>query len=214
MRTGLLLILLPIAIGIGFFACNQKNDNSGEKPAVDTSGKTHTSPQENIMNPYAGIDISPMDMAYYPPNYPQEKMGGSVTDPPLARIIYSRPHLQGRRLFHEVLKYGEPWRLGANEATELQLFKNATIQGRPVKAGRYVLYCIPQAKEWTIKLNENIDSWGLKPDTLRDIASFTIPVTRTNYRIEFFTIVFERKESGNNIVMAWDDLEARLPIAF
>jgi hypothetical protein len=210
MRIKFLLFLF-----LGLFACNQKNNEKEQKnSSVDTTRKTPNTQPENSGNPYAGVDISPMDMSYYPPDYPQQKMGGTISEPPLARIIYSRPHLQGRKLFHDVLKYGEPWRLGANEATELDLFRDATIQGKKIKAGRYILYCIPQAHEWTIKLNGNIDSWGLKPDASKDLASFSIPVTETNYRIEYLTIIFEKKDAGSDILMTWDNLEARLPIGF
>ena len=196
-------------------SCNQKKESNEQKdPAIDSAGKTQNIKQENSANPYAGVDISPMDMSYFPPNFPQKKMTDSLGGPPLARIIYSRPHLQGRKLFQGVLKYGEPWRLGANEATEIELFKDATIQGKKIKAGRYVLYCIPQLTEWNIKLNGNIDSWGLKPDPSKDIASFVIPVTETPYHIEYFTLIFDKKDNGGNIIMTWDNLEARLPIEF
>jgi hypothetical protein len=160
------------------------------------------------------MDISPMDMSYFPVNYMKTKMASLTMEPPLARVIYSRPHLQGRHIFHEVLKYGQPWRLGANEATELQLFSDATIQGKKVKAGRYILYCIPQENEWTIVLNGYIDSWGLKQEPSKDIARFTIPITKTNTSLEYFTMVFLGKDKQAELLMAWDNVEARLPISF
>jgi hypothetical protein len=210
MKGNFLLIIF-----FSLFACNQnKDDNEQKDPGIDTTGKTQNIKQENTANPYTSVDISPMDMSYYPPEYPQKKIGDSISEPPLARIIYSRPHLQGRKLFHDLLKYGEPWRLGANEATELELFRDATIQGKKIKAGRYVLYCIPQPKEWTIKLNGNIDSWGLNPDASKDISNFVIPVKETKYNLEYFTIVFEKKGNNSDILLAWDNLEARLPISF
>jgi hypothetical protein len=168
----------------------------------------------NPVNPYDPVDVSPMDMSYYPVDYPKLKMANPNIAPPLARIIYSRPHLGGRRLFQNLLKYNEPWRLGANEATEIDLYKDATIQDKKIKAGRYVLYCIPEKEKWTIVLNSNIDSWGLHPDASSDIARFIIPVTNVTTSIEYFTIVFQQKKKGAELLMAWDYLEARLPISF
>ena len=75
------------------------------------------------------VDKSPMDISYYPENYPILKMRGQANGEPLARIIYSRPQLKGRGIFGQEVKYNQVWRLGANEATELELFKNATIGG-------------------------------------------------------------------------------------
>mgnify|MGYP003694383693 CR=1 FL=1 len=57
-----------------------------------------------------------MDMSYFPVNYSQKKMTHDITTLPVMRVIYSRPHRQGRTIFGNLLKYGERWRLGANEA--------------------------------------------------------------------------------------------------
>jgi hypothetical protein len=187
------------------------NKPISDKPAVDTSTQNNSEPPPN---PYAPIDISPMDMSYFPVDYPKLKMAHSISTAPLARVVYSRPHLQGRHLFHEVLKYGEAWRLGANEATELQLFKDVSIQGKKVAAGRYVLYCVPQQDKWTIVLNANLDSWGLTQDSTKDVARFDTPVIRNQNHLEYLTIMFEKISTGANLVMAWDDAEAKLPISF
>ncbi|HUR65032.1 MAG TPA: DUF2911 domain-containing protein [Chitinophagaceae bacterium] len=193
--------------------------NSNEEKA--TTPSTPTKPDSSIrsnndasINPYAQVDISPMDMAYYPPDYPKLKMAKATTAAPLARVIYSRPHLQGRQIFHEILNYGVPWRLGANESSEIDLYKDITIQGKPIKAGRYVIYCIPQEKEWTIILNSNIDTWGLQPDPKQDIARFTAPVTTTDNSLEYFTMVFAETSKGADLLMAWDNIEVRLPVNF
>lgn len=211
MKKLFLLLLVPVA----FFACTNKKENN--KPGTkDTTGRDTAimiKPDVTV-NSYSPVDISPMDMSYYPTDYPILKMSGKITTPPLARVIYSRPHLQGRRLFNGILKYGEPWRLGANEATEINFYSDATIQDKKIKAGRYILYCIPEADKWTIVLNSNIDSWGLHPDASKDIAKFTIPATTTANSIEFFTIVFQRTATGADLFMAWDNVEAKLPLSF
>lgn len=198
------------------FACNNKKETEPGTPVKNNipDSASPQLPDRPTVNPYATVDVSPMDMSYYPADYPKLKMAKSTTAPPLARVVYSRPHLQGRHIFHEVLKYEEPWRLGANEATELELFSDATISGKKIKSGRYILYCIPHIDNWTIVLNSNIDSWGLQPDTAKDIASFTAPVIKTNNTLEFFTMVFENKGDVAELIMAWDDAEVRLPIRF
>lgn len=205
--SGIALLLL--------LSCNDKKEAetvSADKKAADSMRASKR--ERPSVNPYAPVDISPMDMSYFPADYPKLKMAKATTAPPLARVVYSRPHLEGRHIFHEVLKYEEPWRLGANEATELDLYSDATIQDKKIKNGRYILYCIPHKDSWTIVLNSNIDSWGLEPDPSKDIARFTVPVMKTNVSIEYFTMVFEKKETGAELVMAWDDAEVRLPIQF
>jgi len=65
------------------------------------------------------VDKSPMDMAYYPANYPVLKIQDKLTETLAARVVYSRPQKAGRTIFGSLVKYGEVWRLGANEATGL-----------------------------------------------------------------------------------------------
>ena len=89
------------------------------------------------------LDQSPMDMAYYPDNYPMLKIQGKATEPLVARVIYSRPQKHNRTIFGDLVKYNEVWRLGANEATEIEFFQNVSINKSRIKKGRYTLYAIP-----------------------------------------------------------------------
>lgn len=213
MRIYCLLLLFPVLL----FSCNSKKNEpvagKEDAPAVQKDSVDPIVPNRNS-NAYAPVDVSPMDMSYYPDDYPKMKMSKKVSAPPLARIVYSRPHLQGRHLFHDVLKYGEPWRLGANEATELDLYKEVKIQGKKIAAGRYIIYSIPQKDKWTIVFNSNIDSWGLEPDPLKDIAKFIIPIKQTTTSLEYFTMVFQEMNGSPGLLIAWDTLEAFLPISF
>jgi hypothetical protein len=165
-------------------------------------------------NPYVTVDVSPMDMSYLPEDYPVAHMSGKTTGPPIARIIYSRPHKQGRKIFGQLLKYGEPWRLGANEATELELFQPITIQGKMVGKGKYILYGILHAEKWTIVFNNNLFTWGLNQDTSKDLFRFDVPVAKKQQSVEYYSMVFQKTADGADLVMAWDDVEVRLPIQF
>jgi hypothetical protein len=193
-------------------ACSDRKQAA--KNGKDTKDTNMVQKPENFYNPYAGIDVSPMDMSYFPVDYPILKMANPNLAPPVMRVIYSRPHLQGRRLFQNLLKYNEPCRLGANEATEIQFFRNVSIQNTKVSAGRYIIYCIPEPDRWTIVFNTNTDTWGLKMVPEKDLYRFTIPVTKGNPSLEYFTMVFQKTETGADMLMAWDDIVAKLPVLF
>ncbi|MDZ4793311.1 MAG: DUF2911 domain-containing protein [Bacteroidota bacterium] len=193
---------------------DKKKENKVTTPVVNKEDSSAKPTPEKSINSYSPIDISPMDMSYFPADYPKLKMSTPSIKPAMARVVYSRPHLQGRQLFNDVLKYGEAWRLGANEATELDLYTDATIQGKKIKEGRYILYCIPDRDKWTIVLNSNIDSWGLHPNSLKDIAQFTVPAAMTSNAIEYFTMIFQPTATGADLLMAWDNVEVRLPLSF
>src|SRR5690606_5167419 len=63
------------------------------------------------------IDASPMDLAIY----------RDANEEALARVIYSRPQKRDREVFGKLVPYGQVWRTGANEATELTLYKDMTV---------------------------------------------------------------------------------------
>lgn len=158
-------------------------------------------------------DKSPMDVSYSPFNYPIKKFQDKKAPPaPNARILYSRPQKAGRQLFGTIIKYGEVWRLGANEATELDIFKPATVAGTKLKPGRYSLYCIPTEKEWTIIFNSDTDSWGaFSYNAKKDIFRVKRPVESLETTAEYFTAIFD---NDNNLIFLWDQVKVSLPFKF
>ncbi len=206
MRYFLYCILLLL------IACNDK-DHTVKQPVngskVDSSDRI-----SELNNDYATIDVSAMDMSYYPVDYPKMKTANTTIGLPVMRVIYSRPHKGGRQIFGHLLKYDSSWRLGANESTEIEFFKPVVIQGRNIPSGRFIIYCIPREKSWTIVLNSHTDSWGLRQFPDKDFARFEIPLERSPRNFELFTMAFEKSDKGANLIMAWDDVIAKLPINF
>jgi hypothetical protein len=161
------------------------------------------------------IDKSPMDMAYYPNNYPVLKIQDKATEPLLARVIYSRPQKNGRTVFGELVEYNKVWRLGANEATELELYKDVRINGKKVKKGRYTLYAICNENKWTVIINKDTDTWGaFKYDETKDVIRIEVDVQKQTEITEAFTMIFDKSASGFNLIMAWDNVKVSLPINY
>ncbi|HNK62082.1 MAG TPA: DUF2911 domain-containing protein, partial [Chitinophagaceae bacterium] len=65
-------------------------------------------------------------------------------------LSYSRPGVKGRKIFGDLVPYGNVWRTGANQATTLTFGDDVTIGGVKIKAGKYGLLTIPEKKSWTI----------------------------------------------------------------
>ena len=204
---------ISFCLMILLLACS---DDTPDKQDVKPSPKKDTTIfNTTAQNPYEPVDLSPIDISYFPVDYPIRKMTKKITTLPVARVIYGRPHKQGRKIFGNLLKYGEPWRLGANEATEIEFFQTVSIQDKKIIKGRFVLYCIPFEKHWTVVFNNNVFSWGLKPDSKMDVYRFDVPVEKSTTPIEHFTMVFEKSfDGGTDLLMTWDDVLVRLPIKF
>jgi hypothetical protein len=206
--------LLP-ALFIFIASCNgEPGTDKTDKPAT-TLAKEHSIPVTEAPNPYLDTDVSSMDMSYYPVDYPSLKMNHLISTAPLARVIYSRPHKGGRKIFGGLVPYNQQWRLGANEASEIEFYKTAVIQQKKIPAGRYIIYCMPQETKWTIVLNNDIFTWGKEIDSTKDLVHFEIPVEKTTVPCEYFTMTFlNEKDDRAVLLMAWDDIVARLPISF
>lgn len=159
------------------------------------------------------VDKSPLDMSYYPSGYPILKIQDKVTEPPVARVIYSRPQKNGRTVFGELVEYGKLWRLGANEATEIEFFRDVRLGSTRIKKGRYTLYAIPTTDTWTVILNKDLDSWGaFKYDQKKDVARFTVrPDNVTTEPVEFFTMYFEKGGTGFILHAYWDNQHIAVP---
>lgn len=161
-----------------------------------------------------GMDKSPLDVCYYPLRYPNLKVQETVKEPPVARVLYSRPKKEGRPVFGGLVEYGKLWRLGANEATEIEFYRPVTIGGKKIPKGRYTLYAIVQEKDWTFIINRETDVWGtFKYDAAKDLVRVDAPVEQLNEPVEFLAMTFEKSDSGIDLVVAWEQTKVALPIA-
>ena len=168
-----------------------------------------------------GTDKSPMDMAYYPDNFAHDrkfapKLIGDI--PAIVRVTYSRPAKKEREVFGtKIVPYGEVWRLGANESSEIKFYQDVTIQGKKVKAGTYSLFAIPTATEWTIILNKDLDFWGAYSyNKENDVLRVTVPTKKTDEVVENFSIQCVKGSNDKEITMkmAWDMTLVEVPISF
>lgn len=166
-------------------------------------------------NNLPAVDKSPMDMSYYPANYPVLKINDKITEPLSARVVYSRPQKAGRTIFGGLVKYGEVWRMGANEATEIEFFKNVRFGGKKINKGRYTLYAIVNETSWTIIINKETDTWGsFKYDAKKDVIRKEVSVMKTETVLESLAMAFEKTATGFNLVIAWDNVKASVPFTF
>ncbi|HEY4205627.1 MAG TPA: DUF2911 domain-containing protein [Puia sp.] len=163
----------------------------------------------------ASMDKSPMDMAYYPTDYPVLKIQDKASGPLIARVIYSRPQKNGRKLFGELVEYGKVWRLGANEATEIEFFQDVKIDNKKVKKGRYTLYALVDTDKWTIIFNKETDTWGaFRYDSTKDVLRVPVPIEKLSDITEAFSMEFEKAPKGTRLVIDWDDVQVKLPITW
>lgn len=75
-------------------------------------------------------------------------------------ISYHRPLVNDRKIWGNLVPYGQVWRAGANINTTIAFSDAVTIEGKPLAAGTYGLHMIPNENEWTVIFSKNSTSWG------------------------------------------------------
>ncbi len=163
---------------------------------VNAQEKTKETPSFDKM------DVSPMDLIVYK----------NENEEVVARVIYSRPLKRDREIFGKLVPYNEVWRTGANEATELTLYKKMRVADVVIEAGTYTLYSIPGEKEWTVILNNRINTWGAYEYTdQEDKVRIKVPVRTAPSTIESFSMAFVNKPDGADLLIGWDNNYVEVP---
>lgn len=137
----------------------------------------------------------------------------TMVTPPLVKVIYGRPIDSSEQIFGNRIPFDELWRTGANEATEIKLYKDTQFGDTFVKAGTYVLVTIPGEKEWEVILNSNLDVWGaFQYDASADVARIKVPVSKAE-NLETFTIRFKKTtQSQLLMVLGWGLTRVKVPL--
>jgi hypothetical protein len=127
-------------------------------------------------------------------------------------VTYGRPSMNGREVFGKLVPYGKVWRVGADEATTVTFEKNATFGGKPIKAGTYALFAIPNADKWTVILNSQPKQWGLAHEANKDkdVLSVDVPVMKLSSPVEKLTY----SVSGKGIKIEWEKTAVMIPVSF
>jgi hypothetical protein len=121
-------------------------------------------------------------------------------------VDYSRPSTKGRKIFGELVPFGEVWRTGANGATLLTFSTDVIISGKNVPAGQYALYAIPNKSEWTMILSKNTKLWGaIGYDESDDLLRFNVSPNKLSRNYETMEITFaDMTDTGANLSIKWE----------
>ncbi|PYO60071.1 MAG: hypothetical protein DMD70_09560, partial [Gemmatimonadetes bacterium] len=132
------------------------------------------------------------------------------------KLCYSRPSARGRKVMGGLVPFDQPWRLGANEATSINVPFPAEIAGVRVEPGPYTLYVIPGASSWQIVVNRAVQRWGVPIDAevrARDVGAGRVTPEPLGAPVETLTLKFA-PAAGNatELVLEWEKTRVRIPI--
>ncbi|WP_420457449.1 DUF2911 domain-containing protein [Rubrivirga sp.] len=123
-------------------------------------------------------------------------------------VDYHRPAVNGRRVWGDLVPYGEVWRAGANENTVFETSTDLMVEGEPLPAGRYGFHTIPGEDTWTVVFSTVSVAWGSYTyDPAEDALRVTV-VPRPAPMTERLSFHFDDPdEDSATLVLSWDELE-------
>jgi hypothetical protein len=145
-----------------------------------------------------------------------------VIDGNRVMIVYGRPYTkdpdtgQKRKIWGDLVPYGEVWRTGADEATLLITQKPIIIGGTTIPAGAYTLRTLPN-EDGTAKLiiNKQIGQWGIGPgsyDQEQDLVRIDLKKDVLDVPVDQFTIAISKNPSGGGVLsMMWESTAFSVP---
>jgi hypothetical protein len=148
------------------------------------------------------------------------------------KVTYSRPYMRGRAVFGDpsdgesyLVPFGQTWRTGANEATEITVTGPVLVAGERLEAGTYSLFTVPGASSWEVRFHPGLGMDGtgrLDPQTGgftetydpdMDVLVVEIPSAPLEEAVDQFTISFEEADGGTAMVFRWERTEVRVPLS-
>ncbi len=145
---------------------------------------------------------------------PAAKASCALPDGKSITVDYSSPRAKGRKIFGDLVPFGEVWRAGANEATTFVTTSDVMVGGTHVPAGNYTIFTIPTKDKWTLIISKKTGEWGIPyPGADQDLARVDMKVSATSAPVENFTIAFDKAASGCALRMEWETTRATVDIS-
>ena len=131
-------------------------------------------------------------------------------------VEYSRPSAKGRKVFGELVPFGEMWRTGANASTKVTFSDEVIIGGTKVKGGTYAIYTTPGEKEWSVIIYKNTTFWGTPGKDFKEedvAARVSVPAQTVRDLVESFSMNFNNlRNNGADLEISWEYTKVVVPI--
>ena len=126
---------------------------------------------------------------------------------------YSSPRMKGRKIYGDLVPFGQVWRAGANEATTFVTSSDVVVGGKVVPAGSYTIFTIPALDKWTLIINKKTGEWGIPYKYESDeLARVEMEVSALPGPVENFTTTYDKSGSGCTPRMDWENTRASVDI--
>jgi Protein of unknown function (DUF2911) len=128
-------------------------------------------------------------------------------------VSYHRPGVNKRKIWGELVPYGQPWRAGANENTTLTASTPFTFGGKAVPAGTYGVHVLPAEGEWVVILSSQAKAWGsFSYDAKEDVVRVAAKPEAADF-VERLTYTFDTPANDSTaLALRWEKVRIAVPV--
>jgi hypothetical protein len=142
---------------------------------------------------------------------PIARAGCKFADGKTITVNYSSPRMRGRKIFGDLVPFGEVWRAGADDATSFMTNVDVMVGGKSVPAGKYTLFTLPMPAKWTLIISKQTGEWGIPyPGEKYDFARMEMKISKLVSPLENFTISFDPAGTTCLMKLDWDTTRASI----
>ena len=128
-------------------------------------------------------------------------------------IDYSSPAVKDRKIWGELVPFGEVWRTGANEATTITFTDAVSINGNELVAGTYAIHCIPNANEWEIIFSKDVPVDGSSTlDSKKEALRIKVKPEEHHFMERMTFLLTDATDNSVNVVLAWEKLKVAFKV--
>ena len=145
---------------------------------------------------------------------PPAKAACKFADGKTIHVTYSSPRMRGRKIFGDLVPYGEVWRTGADQATSFVTNTDLIVGGNNVPAGSYTLFTVPTQNKWTLIISKQTGEFGIPyPGEQFDFARVEMKLSKLPSPAENFTISFDQSGASCTLKLDWETTRASVVIS-
>jgi hypothetical protein len=144
---------------------------------------------------------------------PPAKAACKFADGKTIAVAYSSPRMRGRKIFGDLVPFGEVWRTGADNATSFVTNTDLVVGGKNAPAGKYTLFTFPTQSKWTLIISKQTGEFGIPyPGEKFDFARMEMKLSKLPSPMENFTISFDPAGTSCTMKLDWETTRASIDI--
>jgi Protein of unknown function (DUF2911) len=145
---------------------------------------------------------------------PPAKAACKFADGKTISVAYSSPRMRGRKIFGDLVPFGEVWRTGADNATSFVTKADLVVGGKNIPAGSYTLFTLPTQSNWTLIISKQTGEFGIPyPGEQFDFARIEMKLSKLPSPLENFTISFDQTGPSCAMRLDWESTRASIDIS-